>query len=163
MSGKAVAEFDEADKLLQELDGVLRGEVAVIVAAEKKVANQTLWLFALAVLVTVAVVVPLTLLNMFSICRPLADARRLAGVEGDAATLSRHPAVVAHAAESLRRHNATAGGQSRRVAALRLQVSPPGGDEIADKGYINQREVLRRRAEEVAALYRDEAILPAAD
>jgi len=93
----------------------------------------------------------------------LADARRLTGVEGDAATLSRHPAVVAHAAESLRRHNATAGGQSRRVAALRLQVSPPGGDEIADKGYINQREVLRQRAQEVAALYRDEAILPAAD
>ncbi|ART46753.1 methyl-accepting chemotaxis protein [Acidovorax carolinensis] len=78
MSGKAVAEFDEADKLLKELDGVLRAEVTAAVADQNKVANQTLWLFALAVLITVLVVVPTTLMNMLSICRPLADARRMA-------------------------------------------------------------------------------------
>ncbi|ART50394.1 methyl-accepting chemotaxis protein [Acidovorax carolinensis] len=78
MSGKAVAEFDEADKLLKELDGVLRGEVTAAVADQTDVANQTLWLFALAVLITVLVVVPTTLMNMLSICRPLADARRMA-------------------------------------------------------------------------------------
>ena len=50
MSGKAVAEFDEADKLLKELDGVLRGEVTAAVADQNQVSNQTLWLFALAVL-----------------------------------------------------------------------------------------------------------------
>ena len=37
----------------------------------KSVSNQTKWLFALAVLITVVVVVPLTLLNMHSICKPL--------------------------------------------------------------------------------------------
>ena len=78
MSGKAVAEFDEADKLLKELDGVLRGEVTAAVADQNQVSNQTLWLFALAVLITVLVVVPTTLMNMLSICRPLADARRMA-------------------------------------------------------------------------------------
>ncbi len=52
-------------------------------------------------------------------------------------------------------------GQSRRVAALRLLASPPTGDEIADKGYINQREVQRQRAHEVEALYRGDAIFPA--
>ena len=78
MSGKAVAEFDEADKLLKELDGVLRGEVTAAVADQNSVSNQTLWLFALAVLITVLVVVPTTLMNMLSICRPLADARRMA-------------------------------------------------------------------------------------
>ncbi|MBU4423000.1 MAG: HAMP domain-containing protein [Gammaproteobacteria bacterium] len=78
MSSKAVAEFDEADKLLKELDGVLRAEVTAAVADQKNVANQTLWLFALAVLITVLVVVPTTLMNMLSICRPLAEARRMA-------------------------------------------------------------------------------------
>lgn len=47
-------------------------------ADQKNVANQTLWLFALAVLITVLVVVPTTLMNMLSICRPLAEARRMA-------------------------------------------------------------------------------------
>jgi len=93
----------------------------------------------------------------------LSDARRIAGSDGDAAELSAHPAIVAHVAQRLARYNASAGGQSRRVAALRLLIAPPRGDEIADKGYINQREVQRTRADEVAALYRGEAILPAAD
>ncbi|HMO74607.1 MAG TPA: AMP-binding protein [Sphingopyxis sp.] len=90
-----------------------------------------------------------------------ADARRIAGDDLDSAGLAAHPAIVALLAERLTAHNAAAGGQSRRVAALRLLVAPPAGDEIADKGYINQREVQRRRTDEVEALYRGEAILPA--
>ncbi|MFN7152300.1 MAG: methyl-accepting chemotaxis protein [Acidovorax sp.] len=78
MSGKAVAEFDEADKLMTELDGVLRAEVSKAVAQQGEVSSQTQWLFVLAVLITVAVVVPTTLMNMNSICRPLEDARKMA-------------------------------------------------------------------------------------
>ena len=78
MSGKAVAEFAEADKLMAELDSVLRAEVQKSVAEQQGVSNQTKWLFALAVLITVVVVVPLTLLNMHSICKPLDQAQRLA-------------------------------------------------------------------------------------
>ena len=78
MSGKAVAEFAEADKLMTQLDEVLRNEVQKSVAEQQGVSNQTKWLFALAVLITVVVVVPLTLLNMHSICKPLDQAQRLA-------------------------------------------------------------------------------------
>ncbi len=78
MSGKAVAEFAEADKLMKQLEEVLRNEVQKSVAEQKSVSDQTKWLFALAVLITVVVVVPLTLLNMHSICKPLDQAQRLA-------------------------------------------------------------------------------------
>ena len=78
MSSKAVAEFDQADKLMAELDAVLRAEVAKSVEQQGQVSQQTKWLFALAVLITVVVVVPTTLMNMNSICSPLEEARRMA-------------------------------------------------------------------------------------
>ncbi len=78
MSSKAVAEFAEADKLMAQLDDVLRTEVQKAVGEQKNVSDQTKWLFALAVLITVVVVVPLTLLNMHSICKPLDEAQRMA-------------------------------------------------------------------------------------
>ncbi|GAA4430320.1 methyl-accepting chemotaxis protein [Acidovorax lacteus] len=78
MSGKAVAEFAEADKLMVQLDEVLRKEVQASVAQQRRISDQTKWLFALAVVITVVVVVPLTLLNMQSICKPLAEAQRMA-------------------------------------------------------------------------------------
>ena len=55
----------------------------------------------------------------------------------------------------LARHNAQAGGGSRRVARALLAAEPPSIDrgEITDKGYINQRAVLRNRAELVARLH----------
>ncbi|WP_298284845.1 AMP-binding protein [Novosphingobium sp.] len=90
-----------------------------------------------------------------------ADAEALAGGPGTIADLAVHPRIVGHISAALARYNAAAGGQSRRVDALRILLAPPSGDEIADKGYINQREVQRQRPDDVAALYRDEAILPA--
>jgi len=78
MSTKAVAEFAEADKLLVQLNEELRKEVAQVTAEQQSVSEQTKWLFLLAVLITVVVVVPLTLLNMVSIVRPLVAARALA-------------------------------------------------------------------------------------
>ncbi|RYF27674.1 MAG: HAMP domain-containing protein [Comamonadaceae bacterium] len=78
MSNKAVAEFAEADKLLVALDTRLRAEVDGVIENQNSVSKQTQWLFVLAVIITVAVVVPLTLLNMVSICRPLVAARALA-------------------------------------------------------------------------------------
>ncbi|MFN3376738.1 MAG: methyl-accepting chemotaxis protein [Burkholderiaceae bacterium] len=78
MSGKAVAEFTEADKLMVQLDEVLRKEVQASVVEQRRISEQTKWLFALAVVITVVVVVPLTLLNMQSICKPLAEAQRMA-------------------------------------------------------------------------------------
>jgi methyl-accepting chemotaxis protein len=78
MSGKAVAEFDQATQLMAELEGVQRAAVAQAVAEQGKVSKETQWLFVAAVLITVLVVVPTTLMNMNSICRPLEASRRMA-------------------------------------------------------------------------------------
>ena len=74
----ALQVFAKADQSLATLGTELNQQVDMVVATQNDVSSQTQWLFALAVLVTVAVVVPLTLLNMQSICRPLADAQRMA-------------------------------------------------------------------------------------
>ncbi|MBS0508094.1 MAG: MCP four helix bundle domain-containing protein [Proteobacteria bacterium] len=78
MSTKAVAQFDEAAQKLQALDQALGAEADGAIARQAGIAEQTQWLFGLAVLITVMVVVPSTMLNMVSICRPLEAARALA-------------------------------------------------------------------------------------
>jgi len=84
-----------------------------------------------------------------------AEAAEMAGLPREAplAEICAAPAVVAHVREKLAAHNAAAGGSSKRVARLILLDKPPVGEEIADKGYINQRGVLRGRADVVERLY----------
>jgi feruloyl-CoA synthase len=55
--------------------------------------------------------------------------------------------------------NAAAGGSSRRVARVAILTEPPSIDagEITDKGYVNQRATLERRAKVVEGLYADPA------
>jgi len=64
-------------------------------------------------------------------------------------------ALAQHLRAGLARLNAEAGGSSGRVARVRLLLEPPSADagEITDKGYLNQRAVLARRADDVAALH----------
>lgn len=67
-------------------------------------------------------------------------------------------------AAALRAFNAAQGGSSRRIARLLLLDEPPSvaAGEITEKGYINQRAVLARRADAVARLYAatpDDAVL----
>ena len=78
MSTRAVAQFDEAEKALAGIEKGLSEQVRGAVADEARVSKQTQLLFVAAVIVTVLVVVPLTLLNMYSICRPLEQARQAA-------------------------------------------------------------------------------------
>jgi feruloyl-CoA synthase len=65
------------------------------------------------------------------------------------------PAIRDALARALGRHNAAAGGSSRRVARALLLAAPPSIDrgEITDKGYINQRSVLRNRQALVEQLH----------
>jgi feruloyl-CoA synthase len=65
-----------------------------------------------------------------------------------------HPALRAHLAAALATLNAGE-GSAARVERLLLEAEPPDIDagEITDKGYINQRRVLERRAEHVARLF----------
>src|SRR4029077_6854009 len=69
--------------------------------------------------------------------------------------LAHHPAVRAHVRDALVQWNATHPGTSERIARVLLLSDAPSIDanEITDKGYINQRLALERRANDVARLY----------
>jgi len=71
------------------------------------------------------------------------------------ADLARHPAVREHVRRALTQWNATRKGSSERIARAILLPDAPSIDanEITDKGYVNQRLALERRAGEVARLY----------
>jgi feruloyl-CoA synthase len=69
-----------------------------------------------------------------------------------------HPDVIACLKRGLEAHNgSTAGASSMRIARAMLMVEPPSidGNELTDKGYINQRAGLERRAALVERLYAD--------
>jgi feruloyl-CoA synthase len=77
------------------------------------------------------------------------------GAPENLAELVRHPAVRAHVRAAVARWNAAETGASQRVARVVLLDDPPSIDanEITDKGYINQRRALERRAAVVERLY----------
>jgi feruloyl-CoA synthase len=68
----------------------------------------------------------------------------------------RHPDVLACLKRGLQAHNAaSAGASSLRIARAMLMVEPASidGNELTDKGYINQRAGLDRRVALVERLY----------
>lgn len=84
---------------------------------------------------------------------PSAAARDAFAVDGtlDIAALAQTVAA------RLAAHNRGAGGSSRRVKRFLIVGEPLSveGGEITDKGYINQRAVIERRAELVGRLYQN--------
>jgi feruloyl-CoA synthase len=75
----------------------------------------------------------------------------------------RHPEVLTCLKQGLQAHNAScSGASSMRIARAMLMVEPASidGNELTDKGYINQRAGLERRAALVERLYADQ---PGAD
>jgi feruloyl-CoA synthase len=86
----------------------------------------------------------------------LAACRQLAGQpQATIEELMREPAVRARLRDGLRAHNAANPGSSLRIHAVLLMSEPPSidGNELTDKGYINQRAALHRRAAWVQRLY----------
>ena len=83
-----------------------------------------------------------------SLCPDIADDATLEDVIA-------RPEIRARLAEGLAAHNAENRGSSTRIARAVLTAEPPAIDagEITDKGYINQRAVLARRAAEVTRLH----------
>jgi feruloyl-CoA synthase len=81
--------------------------------------------------------------------------------------LLRQPSVRAMVARGLAKLKKEGGGSSGYAARAMLLAEPPSIDagEITDKGYINQRLVLTRRADLVLRLHADQpdedVILPA--
>ncbi|MEK9804531.1 MAG: methyl-accepting chemotaxis protein, partial [Curvibacter sp.] len=78
MSARAVGEFEEADKLLTQIDEAVRAEAEASNASRNAMLDRMLFIFAALVVLALVIVVPLTLLNMQAICRPLVQARQLA-------------------------------------------------------------------------------------
>jgi len=97
-------------------------------------------------------------------CRPLCPDLAAGAPLAD---LAGHPAVRARLAAALATHNAANPASSRRIARALLLAEPPSiaAGEITDKGYVNQRAVLARRAHLVDRLYADppapDLVLPA--
>ncbi len=67
----------------------------------------------------------------------------------------RHPKLHAALETKLGTYNAAHPGSSQRVARVLLMTEPPNIDagEITDKGYLNQRAILARRAALVERLH----------
>lgn len=78
------------------------------------------------------------------------------GEPGEPGELIIHDGLRAHLARALAGHNDAAGSSARvqRIAVLARPASLDEG-EITDKGYVNQRTVLARRAALVDMLYAD--------
>ena len=89
----------------------------------------------------------------------LSECRRLAGVAEDtpADQVLGHPMVKERVREGLVRMKRDGGGSSTYPSRLLLMAEPPSTEtgEITDKGYINQRAVLTRRADLLVHLYSD--------
>ncbi|TMJ30789.1 MAG: acyl-CoA synthetase [Alphaproteobacteria bacterium] len=88
----------------------------------------------------------------------VAACRHIAGDENvqlSTAEVLAHPKVVETVKRGLARMNAEAKGSSMKVKRVILMAEPPSvdGNEITDKGYINQRATLERRKASVDRLY----------
>jgi feruloyl-CoA synthase len=92
-----------------------------------------------------------SLAGLRSLCPELGGEAALTDLVGQ-------PAVRSALVEGLGRHNAQSGGTATtRIARCLLLTEPPSIDanEITDKGYLNQRAVLARRAALVTRLHAD--------
>jgi feruloyl-CoA synthase len=85
-------------------------------------------------------------------CRALCGS---ADFERDVASLLEHPSVAAWMADRLASFAAAGAGSSKSVTRAMLLVEPPSLDalEVTDKGSLNQRAMLTRRAALVDELY----------
>jgi feruloyl-CoA synthase len=89
----------------------------------------------------------------------IGECRRLAGLGDDApvAAVLAHPTIKERVREGLVRLKQQGGGSSTYPTRAMLMADPPSSEhgELTDKGYINQRAVLTRRADRVLELYSD--------
>ncbi len=83
-------------------------------------------------------------------CRKICNAP-----EATMADLMSCPELHAHLARTLSVFNGANPGSSRQISRVLVMATPASidGNEITDKGYINQRAVLEGRAAEVSRLY----------
>jgi len=78
LSSQALVKFDEAETVLAQIETVLRKDVESAVQEQANVAHQVKLLFAVVTVLGLIFVVPSTIMNMNSICRPIDQAERMA-------------------------------------------------------------------------------------
>jgi methyl-accepting chemotaxis protein len=83
MLARAHERFDKMGEQLARVEAALAAEVKELEAESAAANSQTLWVFGVALAIAVLIVVPTTLANMTSICRPLDRARELADAIAD--------------------------------------------------------------------------------
>jgi feruloyl-CoA synthase len=78
-------------------------------------------------------------------------------IAGDAATIAAHPGFRILLQERLAIFNRQESGATSTISRVSIETEPLSVEagEIADKGYVNQRGVLTRRAASVAVLFTD--------
>jgi len=83
--GKAKDAIERAEHTTEQLQRHLTAEGVVADATRQRAAHETIAMFAVAVGLAIAILVPLTLINMHSICSPLTQAQTLAAsiAQGD--------------------------------------------------------------------------------
>lgn len=86
---------------------------------------------------------------------PSAAARETFAVDGEFDAAAMAAAIAGRLAD----HNRGAGGSSRRIRRFLIAAEPLSiaDGEMTDKGYVNQRAVIDRRADLIARLYREPA------
>ncbi len=89
----------------------------------------------------------------------------LAQIAGGEEPVFSHPAVIAALRDRLSAHARAATGSAARVVAALVVQQPLSFDrgEVTDKGSVNQRAVLRERADLVASLWSEDPALLLAD
>ena len=78
LMGKTMAAYTQVEDSLNKMQTRLADEAHAADAARGRATHRTIALFLVAIAVSMAVMVPLTLVNMHSICRPLTQAQVLA-------------------------------------------------------------------------------------
>ncbi|MES2184370.1 MAG: methyl-accepting chemotaxis protein [Pseudomonadota bacterium] len=78
MGNRSAAEYEQAEKLLHDVEASLRRQVDAALADQARVANETQLVFGIIALLMIVTVVPTTVMNMRSICGPLEQARQSA-------------------------------------------------------------------------------------
>ncbi|MDD2711560.1 MAG: methyl-accepting chemotaxis protein, partial [Simplicispira sp.] len=149
LTDKATSAFAGAAQWLEQLDAALQTTAKAALQEEEEVTAQMQWLFALAVLLTIVVVVPLTLLNMVSICRPLVEAqciaRAIAG--GD---LSQP--ISAHGRDEVADLQRALGEMQQGLGALVAQVRDASGNiATASQEIASGNLDLSQRTEQTAS------------
>ena len=149
MLAPARAAILEGEKAADALDMLLHQEAGVSEAAMKASISHTLLWFGAAVVLSVVLVVPLTLINMASICRPLDEACRFADriAAGDLSqelhTGGRdEPAALMHALEQMQ------AALARMVSQVRSSTDSIG---TASAEIASGNQDLSQRTEQAAS------------